>query len=631
MPRRVPDDLDAGIFHPGQPQQFLLRVARNRGAHAATRCRQGHFHKHLFVLIRQIFQAHVVHQAEIHNIHRNLRVITGPQRFPDHFLVGQLPARKRLPDLLVGLQSERVRILGIDPKKPTQSMHGVGTAQRLGDVHLGAGRQADDVANGNLHAVAIAGKCHGLDRIHGRHRTLGTVRGQCANGRMHAPRTAPRGLTGKNRFPMYRLRVTIELINTGSELLLGRVLNTHLQWLGRQLANRGYTVSRQIAVPDGGRDIQDAVRDALGRADCIITTGGLGPTSDDLTRELIAQLLGRPLHHDPAVELAIRHFFESRGRRVPERTKVEAMVPDGARVLPNRHGTAPGLALVIEPNPFRADQKRCVLVMLPGPPRELRPMFTTDVVPVLQEFFPPSEPFVCRTLRTTGLGESYVEERIAPPLAPLVAAGMDLGYCARVGEVEVRFVARGAEASATVAAAEAITRAAIGEYIFGEEDDTLEGAVLAHFQKHHLTLALAESCTGGHVANRMTNIPGASAVLLAGYVTYANSAKIQTLGVQPETLAQHGAVSEATAREMAEGARQASGADWAVAITGIAGPDGGTPDKPLGTVFIAWAGPQGTTASRQLNPFDRETFKFTTAQQALHGLLTAARDLPRHP
>ena len=419
--------------------------------------------------------------------------------------------------------------------------------------------------------------------------------------------------------------MTIELINTGSELLLGRVLNTHLQWLGRQLQDRGYAIHRQVAVPDGGRDIEESVREALGRADLVLTTGGLGPTGDDLTRERIASLLGRSLHHDPVVSESIRHFFESRGRRVPERTHVEALVPDGARVLPNRHGTAPGLVLVVEPNPFRAEGRRSVLVMLPGPPRELRPMFTHEVVPVLSEFFPLAAPQVCRTLRTTGLGESYLEERVAPPLASLVQAGMDLGYCARVGEVEVRFVGHGPSAAHQVAEAEGIVRGLIAEHIFGVDDDTLEGVVVQQFTRAGQTLALAESCTGGHIANRLTNVPGASAVLLAGYVTYANEAKVRALGVQPTTLRDHGAVSEATAREMAEGARRASGADWAVAVTGIAGPGGGTPEKPVGTVWLAWAGPHGTTATRHLNAFDRETFKFLTAQQALHGLLNAAK------
>ncbi len=420
--------------------------------------------------------------------------------------------------------------------------------------------------------------------------------------------------------------MTIELINTGSELLLGFVLNTHQQWICRQLTDLGHTVSRQVAVPDGGHDIQQAVREALGRADLVITTGGLGPTCDDITRELIAQLLGRRLLHDEAAFQNIARFFSNRGRPMPERTKVEAMVPEGATVLMNAHGTAPGLALEVNPNPFRPDGKPSLLVMLPGPPRELRPMFTQQVVPLLARHFPQNEAFVCRTLKTTGIGESYMEERIGAPLKHLTDAGMDLGFCARVGEVDVRFVARGPYAPALVAEAEALTRKLAGEFIFGEQDDALESVLVRELTVRQQTLALAESCTGGHIANRITNIPGASAVLRAGFVTYANEAKIAALGVRPETLAAHGAVSEPTAREMAEGARRATGADYALAVTGIAGPGGGGDEKPVGTVFIALASATGTTVARQLNRFDRETFKFLTAQQAMMMLWRA---LPR--
>ena len=409
----------------------------------------------------------------------------------------------------------------------------------------------------------------------------------------------------------------IELINTGSELLLGFVLNTHQQWICRQLTDLGHTVSRQVAVPDGGHDIQQAVREALGRADLVITTGGLGPTCDDLTRELIAQLLGRRLLHDEAALQNISRFFASRGRPMPERTKVEAMVPEGATVLTNVHGTAPGLALEVNPNPFRADGKPSLLVMLPGPPRELRPMFTKQVIPLLQQHFPTNEAFVCRTLKTTGIGESYMEERIGAPLKHLTDAGMDLGFCARVGEVDVRFVARGPYAPALVAEAEALTRKLAGEFIFGEQDDALESVLVRELTARSQTLALAESCTGGHIANRITNIPGASAVLRAGFVTYANEAKTAALGVQLETLATHGAVSEPTAREMAEGALRATGADFALSVTGIAGPGGGSDEKLVGTVFIALASAKGTSVARHLNRFDRETFKYLTAQQAM--------------
>lgn len=411
--------------------------------------------------------------------------------------------------------------------------------------------------------------------------------------------------------------MNIELVNTGSELLLGRVLNTHQQWICRQLTDRGYTVNRQVAIPDGAADIRDSVREALSRADLVITTGGLGPTCDDVTRERIAELLGRKLVQTPEVEAMIRQYFESRGRPVPTKTRVESFVPEGARWLPNRFGTAPGLAITVDPNPFREGGKRSVLVMLPGPPRELRPMFHDQVVPLLAAEFPRTDGFVCRTLKTTGLGESLMEERLEGTLKPLVDAGMDLGFCARMGEVDVRFVARGPNAEAVVAEAERRTLEAAGEFVYGSGDELLEAVLVREMAARCQTLALAESCTGGHIANRITNVPGASAVLIAGWVTYHNDAKVQCLGVDTETLKAHGAVSEPVARQMAEGARRAAGTDFALAVTGIAGPGGGTPEKPVGTVYIACAGPEKTVVLKQSNAFERETFKHLTTQQAL--------------
>ncbi|HEX4645883.1 MAG TPA: molybdopterin-binding protein, partial [Verrucomicrobiae bacterium] len=214
--------------------------------------------------------------------------------------------------------------------------------------------------------------------------------------------------------------MNIELINTGSELMLGFILNTHQQWLCRQLADAGYVVSRQTAIADSGPAIQQTVSEALNRADLILVTGGLGPTSDDLTRDLIASLLGRKLRLDAGILAKIEAFFAERHRPLPENAKVQAQVPEGALVLPNPHGTAPGLAMEISPNPFRSGGKTTWLVMLPGPPRELRPMFTDQVLPLVRQKFPLDEAFVCRTLRTTGLGESYVEEKIARQLTPLV-------------------------------------------------------------------------------------------------------------------------------------------------------------------------------------------------------------------
>lgn len=417
----------------------------------------------------------------------------------------------------------------------------------------------------------------------------------------------------------------IEIINTGSELMLGRVLNTHQQWLCRQFADLGYHVERQVAVDDSGPAIQGAVREALSRAELIVVTGGLGPTSDDRTRDLIAALLGRTLREDSSVVAHIESFFATRKRPMPASTRIQAMVPDGAGVLMNAHGTAPGLA--IEPATGTGIVAQ-LLVMLPGPPRELRPMFTTQVVPLLREKFPLPAPFICRTLKTTGMGESQVEEKIAGSLKYLTDAGMDLGYCARIGEVDVRFVARGVDASQRVAEAERITRELLGALVFAADDEELEQTIVRLLTERKQTLALAESCTGGAIADRITNVPGASAVFLAGLVTYSNEAKQKFLGVGAETLTAHGAVSEATVREMAEGARHTTGADFSIAVTGIAGPGGGTPEKPMGTVWIGVASGTTTLAQRRFNPFDRETFKNVTSQHALDLLRRLMLDVP---
>jgi nicotinamide-nucleotide amidase len=433
------------------------------------------------------------------------------------------------------------------------------------------------------------------------------------------------------------LRVEIELINTGSELLLGRVLNTHQQWICRRVADLGHNVARQVAVPDTAQDIQQVVHEALSRADLIIVTGGLGPTSDDITRDLIAQLLGKKLLLDEKVFTHIKNYFAARKRPMPANNDVQAMVPEGAMVLHNPNGTAPGLAMVIEqsegrvprvPNQNEIKDSRSSslrtkwLIMLPGPPRELRPMFDDSVVPILRREFPLEIPFVCRTLRTGGVGESAVQEKIQSPLAALVADGLEVGYCARVGQVDVRLAARGAGREKKLRAAEAIVQTILGANIYGFDDEEIEEVIVRLLTKHKKTLALAESCTGGGIANRVTNVPGASAVFLGGVVSYANSAKEQFLGVRAETLQQHGAVSEAVAREMAEGAREKFNSDFAIAVTGIAGPGGGTADKPVGTVFIALAGDFETVVQRKFNSYEREAFKQLTAQQALEMLRT---------
>jgi len=417
--------------------------------------------------------------------------------------------------------------------------------------------------------------------------------------------------------------------------MLGRVLNTHQQWLCRHLADLGYVVTRQVAVPDTAHDIQSAVREALGCADLIITTGGLGPTSDDLTRDLIAQLLGKKLRLDDAMLNHIKRRFAVRRLPMPKNNEVQALVPEDAMVLANPNGTAPGLAMKITPsegrvirvpNPNQVGDSQSSplrtqwLVMLPGPPRELRPMFDNFVVPLLRREFPLAAPFVCRTLRTSGIAESLVQEKIQEPLAALAVAGLEIGYCARTGQVDVRLSARGGNGKKIVRAAEAIVQKILGAQIYGFDDEEMETVVVRLLTGRKKTLAIAESCTGGCIAHRVTNVPGASAVFPGGWVVYSNESKQKFLSVRAETLAAHGAVSEAVAREMAEDARLQLGADFAIAVTGIAGPGGGTKEKPVGTVFIGLAAEFGTVVERKFNPYERETFKEVTAWQALEML-----------
>ena len=419
--------------------------------------------------------------------------------------------------------------------------------------------------------------------------------------------------------------------------MLGRVLNTHQQWLCRRLADLGHVVTRQVAVADAGNEIQPAVREALSRADLVITTGGLGPTSDDLTRELIAELLGKKLVENKDVLAHIENFFAKRGRPRPAKTSVETFVPEGALVFLNATGTAPGLAMKIEDRSWElgavvknspsaishlpsASPKW--LVMLPGPPRELRPMFDDAVVPLLQREFT-GEIFVCRTLRTSGIGESRVQEQVESGLQPLVQQGLEIGYCARPGAVDVRLVAGGATAEKLVGEAEVVVQRILGENIFGRDDEEIEQVVVKLLAQQKKTLALAESCTGGLIASRITDVPGASEVFLGGVVGYANAAKEKFLGVRSKTLKQHGAVSGAVAQEMALGVREKFGSDFALAVTGIAGPGGGTAEKPVGTVFIALASAAGVEVKVFLNAWDRATFKQVTATQALDWLRRA--------
>jgi nicotinamide-nucleotide amidase len=401
----------------------------------------------------------------------------------------------------------------------------------------------------------------------------------------------------------------VVVINTGTELLLGDVLNTHLNFIAREIFPLGLRIERQITVPDG-EAIREAITESLGRAEIIFITGGLGPTTDDITREITADLLGLKLQHDPTILRAIQDRAARRGFRLTDRVARQADVPEGATVLPNEHGSAPGLYLAADRATKRPD-----FFLLPGPPRELHPMFRTSVLPILREIVPAASAIGRRIFRIAGMGESLVEEAVGARLLEL--PGLELGYCARMGQVDLRLVGE----AAVLDQAEQIVREKLGPAIYSADGSDLEEAVVKLLTERKQTLAVAESCTGGYLAHRITNVPGASAVLLAGYVTYSNEAKAAMLGIEPRLISEHGAVSKQVALAMAEGARLKAKADFALATTGIAGPAGGTEEKPVGTVFIALAAEgRPTSIRRGFFPDDRPTFKELTTQTALEML-----------
>jgi nicotinamide-nucleotide amidase len=406
----------------------------------------------------------------------------------------------------------------------------------------------------------------------------------------------------------------VVVINTGTELLLGDVLNTHLNFIARKIFPLGLRIERQITVPDG-ETIREAIAESLDRAEIIFITGGLGPTTDDITREVTADLFGLKLRHDPAILEAIEKRAAQRGFRLTDRVARQAQVPEGAVALPNEHGSAPGLYLGAD-----SEQGRPHLFLLPGPPRELHPMFRASVLPILRGLVPAQSATQRRLFRIAGMGESLVEEAVGADLLKL--PGIELGYCARPGEMDLRLIGE----PAVLDQAEQIIRDKLSEFIFSADGSDLEEAVVRLLTERGKTLAVAESCTGGYLAHRLTNVPGASAVLLAGFVTYSNEAKVAMLGIDPVLIADHGAVSEQVARAMAEGARTKTKADFALATTGIAGPGGGSEEKPVGTLFLALAG-EGfpTKVEKRFFPDDRPTFKELATQIAMEMLRRAVR------
>jgi nicotinamide-nucleotide amidase len=397
------------------------------------------------------------------------------------------------------------------------------------------------------------------------------------------------------------------VINTGTEILLGDVLNTHLAFIAREIFQFGLRIHEQRTIPDGDT-IQNALADVSSRAEIVFVTGGLGPTSDDITRELVAEYLQLLLVEDAIVREGIRSRLAARRIPTTERIWRQALVPAGAEALPNENGTAPGLYLPANVNPAILSPH---LFLLPGPPRELQPMFINFVAPILRRITTGLEKVAMRTFRIANMGESIIEKKIGDPL--LAIPGIEPGYCARPGEVDLRVIG----SAAAVAQAEEIIRKKLGSAIFSTSDESLAAVLVRLLSEREQTLALAESCTGGFLADQITNVPGASKIFIAGCVTYSNKEKIRMLGVAPESIEEFGAVSDQIATEMADGLRTRTGATHGIATTGIAGPGGGSEEKPVGTAFLGLSSEnQPVQCEKFFFPSDRETFKQLVAQRA---------------
>ena len=400
------------------------------------------------------------------------------------------------------------------------------------------------------------------------------------------------------------------LLNTGTELLAGDVHDTHLAFIAREIFSVGLRIDERRTVGDGAA-IGEALKELFPRAEIIFVTGGLGPTSDDITRDVTAELLRLELRENAQVLASLKERLNARGIKWVPSIARQAQVPDGAQILPNENGSASGLYLKANISPKIPSPH---IFLLPGPPRELQPMFRTHAMLILRSIVKGPPKFERRFYKIAVMGESVIEEKIGQKI--LAIPGVELGYCARPGEVDVRIIGE----RVALDQADKIVRAELGDVIFTAGDETLEQVLVELLTKKKQTIAIAESCTGGLLANRITNVPGSSAVLLAGYVCYANAAKIDILGVDPKLIEQHGAVSGEVAQAMAEGARKRARSTCALSTTGIAGPDGGSEKKPVGTVYIGLAGETETKIRKLFFPSDRETFKQLVVQAAFEML-----------
>ncbi|MCE5238876.1 competence/damage-inducible protein A [bacterium] len=400
-----------------------------------------------------------------------------------------------------------------------------------------------------------------------------------------------------------------EIVSVGTELLLGEIVDTNASTLSQKLAELGIDVHYRHTVGDNHTRLTEVIATALGRADIVILTGGLGPTEDDLTREAIAAATGQPLVRVPESEQRLREFFAARNRPLADSNLKQADAPVGAVHLENVCGTAPGI--------FMRWQGRLIFAA-PGPPTEMREMAQRSILPILRQELGGAQQLFTRSLQLMDIGESQV----ADILGDIISAQTDptLALYAAPANVRIRMATKApdeASAEAKFAPVEARIRELLGNHVFGLDSQTMAEVVEQLLRERGQTLAVAESCTGGLLASRITDISGASDVFLAGVVSYANEAKTSLLGVPAEIIAEHGAVSEECARAMAEGVRRVAGADYGLATTGIAGPTGGTDDKPVGLVYMALADERGTIVQKQFWPGTREQFKQRVSQMVL--------------
>lgn len=407
-----------------------------------------------------------------------------------------------------------------------------------------------------------------------------------------------------------------EILCVGTELLLGEIINTNAAYIAMRLAELGISVYRQSVVGDNPGRLSEELRASLGRADLVIMTGGLGPTCDDLTKETAASLFGLPLVEDAKALADIKEFFAKSGRTMAKNNEKQALVPKGCTVLYNDWGTAPGMAIE---GSEESELYGKTAILLPGPPREMRNMFEARVKPYLAARS--GRVIVSRNLHLIGIGESSAEELLRPLIDS--CENPTLAPYAKDGEVRFRITAladnvdeAGKMCDSLV---EKVKSGPVGRFIYGVDVGSMENAVAAALLRDGETIATAESCTGGLVAKRITDLAGVSAVFIGGAVTYANEAKMKMIGVSAETLERYGAVSEQTAIEMARGIRAALGSDFGISTTGIAGPGGGTPEKPVGTVYIAVDSKYGSVVKKlTLSPMrDREYIRTVSATNAL--------------